>query len=382
MNYSRKYNKALPSKFRKKIYVMLALVMTPTLLAYYQFKAHADQYDVQINALKAEIGRYQSKAVSLQNQAATLQDALANLDGQKAAIQKQIDLSQAQYDEIQKKIDNLKQRIKDNQNYLGQVIANMYVNDNITPIEMLASSKNISDFIDKSAYNASARDSLLNTISDIKSMKTDLDNQNVAIERTLVDSKNERQNLADKEQEQQDLLTQTNGQEQAYQSLIQSKQAQTSQLIAEQISMNQKAAQQSNSQILVSGVVGGGGYPAIWANAERDMLVDDWGLYNRECVSYTAWKVASTGRFVPNFNGHGNAREWENYVAQYGIKAGDTPVVGSVAVLNVGTYGHTMYVEAVSDDKTRITVSEYNYNWSGLYSKRSISSAGLRYIYF
>lgn len=368
--------------YKKRVYTLLALVVTPTLLAFYQFKAHADQYDDRINALKVEISQYQSKAVSLQNQAATLQAALASLDRQKAAIQKQIDISQAQYDEIQKKIDSLKLKIKANQDYLGQIIANMYVNKDIPLIEMLASSKNLSDFIDRSAYNASVRDELLNTITSIKSMKDDLDNQNVAIERALVDSKNERQYLADKQKEQQDLVAQTNGQELAYQSIIKDKQAQTSRLIAEQIVMNQKAAIQSNSKVIVSGIAGGGGYPDVWAYAERDALVDNWGLYNRECVSYTAWKVASTGRFVPNFNGHGNAKEWENYVAQYGIKAGDTPVVGSVAVLNVGTYGHTMYVEAVSDDRTRITVSEYNYNWSGLYSKRSISSAGLRYIYF
>lgn len=382
MNYAYIKNKKSSDLRKKRIVVMLVLATVPTLLAYSQFKAYADQYDDKINALKNEIGQYQSQAASLQTQAATLKDAIANLDGQKVAIQKQIDTSQAQYDEMQKKINDLKVKIKTNQDYLGQIIANMYVNDRITPIEMLASSKNISDFLDKSAYNASARDKLLSTITEIKSMKADLDKQNVAIERVLVDSKNERQNLSDKEQEQQSLLAQTNGQEQAYQTMIRDKQAQTTKLIAEQVSLNQQAALRSNSQVLESGTVGGGGYPGVWANAPRDTLVDSWGLYNRECVSYTAWKVASTGRFVPNFNGYGNARQWEGYLAQYGIKAGDTPVVGSVAVLNIGTYGHTMYVEAVSDDKSRITVSEYNYNWSGLYSKRSISSAGLRYIYF
>ena len=31
---------------------------------------------------------------------------------------------------------------------------------------------------------------------------------------------------------------------------------------------------------------GNGGYPAVWANAPMDSLVDSWGMYNRECMSY------------------------------------------------------------------------------------------------
>ena len=102
-------------------------------------------------------------------------------------------------------------------------------------------------------------------------------------------------------------------------------------------------------------------------------------------MSYTAGKVARTGRFVPHFGGYGNANQWPTTTARYGIANGSTPVVGSVAIWYVGVYGHSMYVEAVNDDGT-ITVSDYNNNidgsgW-GRYHYYTRSASGLTYIYF
>ncbi len=123
----------------------------------------------------------------------------------------------------------------------------------------------------------------------------------------------------------------------------------------------------------------GGDYPFI--DGPLDYGVDPWGLYYRECVSYAAWKVASTNRFVPHFGGRGNANEWPSTVAKFGIKNGKEPRKGSVAMQDIGVYGHVMYVEEVHEDNS-ITVSDYNLAWDGLYRKYTRSSGGLTYIYF
>ncbi|MEP7204825.1 MAG: CHAP domain-containing protein [Candidatus Saccharibacteria bacterium] len=382
MKHKPKISIKLHKKYLNKSLIASAVLMTMATPVNLVSNAYADKYDDRIKALQSEVSQDKSQAAALQSKAANLQEELAQLSIQKNTIEAQIGLNQAKYDKLQQQINNTKAEIKLKQDALGTIVANMYVNGQISPLEMLASSKNISSFLDKQTYSASMRDEIVRTITTIKQLKSDLDRQNVDVKRTLNDSKNAREALASKEGEQKTLLTQTNGQEQAYQTLAKDKQAQTEKLVNEQIAMNTQAAQNSGSQILIGGVVGGGGYPGIWANSPSDSLVDSWNLYNRECVSYVAWKIASTGRFVPNFNGRGNANQWEDYVAGYGIKSGSTPVVGSAAVLYGGAYGHVMYVEAVSADKSRITISEYNYNWSGLYSKRSISSTGLRYLYF
>ena len=130
----------------------------------------------------------------------------------------------------------------------------------------------------------------------------------------------------------------------------------------------------------VAGDPGHGGYPAVWNNSAQDSLIDNWGMYNRECVSYTAWKVYQTFGYMPYWGGSGNANQWPGDARAAGIATGSTPRVHSVAIWNVGAFGHAMWVEGVSGNT--IYVSQYNYDYQGHYSEMSINASGLTYIYF
>lgn len=342
----------------------------------------ADRFDDQIRALESEIGGYQAQAAELSKQADTLQNELANLAAQKATIQGQIDLSQAKYEKLVNDIAVTEQKISDNKEALGQIIADMYVDGSITPLEMLASSKNIGDYVDQQEYRSSIQTNLSSAIKEINTLKKQLEDQKKDVENVLADQKSQRDTLAAKEAEQAKLLADTQGQEDAYQKLSSDRNSQINSLRAQQAAAMRAAPGFSN---IGNGSVGGGGYPGSWAYAEQDTLVDNWGLYNRECVSYTAWKVWSTGRFVPHFSGYGNANQWPSTTARYGIQSGSTPVAGSVAIQYVGAYGHSMYVEAVNGDGS-ITVSDYNNNadgggW-GKFHYYSRTASGLTYIYF
>ena len=121
-------------------------------------------------------------------------------------------------------------------------------------------------------------------------------------------------------------------------------------------------------------------YP--WANAPfPNDLPDPWGMFQRQCVSYTAWKVAQSGRHMPYWGGIGNANQWDDNARAAGIPVDTNPRVGDVAVMHVGAYGHVMYVEGVNPDGT-INISEYNFDLMGNYSERTISPAGLVFIHF
>jgi len=343
-------------------------------------KAHADRFDDKINALQQEINDYQAQAAALGAQANTLQNQLADLAAQKATIEGQINLSQAKYDKLLNDIADTEKKIASNKDALGHTIADMYISDTISPLEMVAGSKNIGDYVDKQAYQSSVSDQLQRTITEINTLKSQLESKKKDVERVLADQKSQQGALADKEAEQSKLLADTQGQESTYQSLSTQRNQQINDL------RSQQAAAMRIAGSIGNGSVGGGGYPGGWANAEQDTLIDNWSLYNRECVSYTAWKVASTGRFVPNFGGAGNANQWPSTTAGYGIPSGSTPKEGSVAIWYIGAYGHAMYVEAVNDRDGTITVSDYNNNsdgggW-GRYHYYVRSSAGLTYIYF
>lgn len=348
-------------------------------------------YDSQIQAAQQEASANDAQAAEIGRMADTLQAELDQIEAQKSAIVEQIHQSETRRDKFASDIKESEGKIAENKTALGNTITDMYVDSGTSTLEMIASSKTIGDFVDKQAQQTSVQNKLDDTIDKITELKKQLEVQKQSVERELINQEAQRKQLADKEAEKAAIVAETRGQEDAYRQKASAKNAEVDRLRAAQAEENRRAAAAAAaaaarsgggwSGSIPAGTPGGGGYPGVWANAPLDAYVDPWGLYTRECVSYAAWKVASTGRFVPHFGGAGNARQWPSTVAAYGIQSGSAPRAGSVAMWPIGYYGHVMYVESVNGDGT-ITVSDYNLEWDGLYRKYTRSAAGLTYIYF
>jgi len=123
----------------------------------------------------------------------------------------------------------------------------------------------------------------------------------------------------------------------------------------------------------VNNVGRGDDYPSKWRNASPDSLTDDWNYYNRECVSFCAWRLKQEGK--TGFSSLGNAVTW---YANSGLKKQSTPKIGDIAwfdasAAGVGAAGHVAYVAEVSGDS--VFLEEYNFNYSHGYHTRSIKSS-------
>ena len=340
----------------------------------------ARDYEAEIKAKEQEASKYNSEASRLGEMAGNLQSELDKINSQITTIQGQIVDSQ-------KKIDNLNAQIKKNEilikqrrKAMGQVLADMHVDDQISPLEMLASSNSIGDYIDKQEQRSSLRTSLNGKIKEIKALQKKLEENKKLVENTLRDQESQRNVLSSKQSEKAKLVADTKNDQNAYSALAQKRNSEVAKLREEQLMENRKRF------IVGAGSAGTGGYPSAWANAPLDAYVDPWGLYTRECVSYVAWKIHSTGRFVPHFGGAGHAKQWPSTTERYGIRNGSTPKAGAAAVSMAGQYGHVMYVESVNGDGT-ITVSDYNRGLDGLYRGPDapgsrMPASGLKYIYF
>lgn len=358
---------------------VLMMVATPIQMSQ---TVRADKYDDQINALRQEISQYQSRAAELQAQANTLQGEVSRINAEKSTIQAQIDLSQAEYDQLITKIADTEQKIQANKDALGETIANLYVDDNISPLEMLASSKNIGDYVDKQEFRSAVRDELSTKIAEIKQLKKDLEDQKQKVELVLSNLKNQREALAAKEAEQQNLLNQTRGEEAAYQALSSQRNSQIESLRAQQAAEIRARAQSSGGYTSLPGDPNRGGYPAMWANAPMNAYVDNWGMYSRQCVSYTAYKVSSTYGNMPYWGGRGNANQWGDNARAAGIPVSSVPKAGTVGVQYSGAYGHVAWVESVNSDGT-LTISQFNAGWTGEYSRWVVQRSFFNeYIYF
>ena len=128
----------------------------------------ADQYDEQVKKLQSEADSYQQQAATLGALASTLQAQLDVLTKQKNEIQAQINTSQAKRDKLEKDIAATEKKIEINKEALGEIVADMYVDSSISPLEMLASSKNIGDYVDKQEYRSSMQDNLSTKIKECR----------------------------------------------------------------------------------------------------------------------------------------------------------------------------------------------------------------------
>lgn len=350
---------------RGSLLAIAILMAASAPVAFFGSAAGARDYDAEIRAVQSQIDRYNAEALRLSAEADSLQNKVAQLNSEKAAIQAQVDLSQAKHDQLVADIAANEKKIANNQKALGKTMADMYVDDDISPLEMLASSNNIADYVDKQTQRSSVRDSLAKTIAEIRRLKEELEQQKEEVKQVLDDQTNQRNLLAAKQAEQQSILDSTRGQEVAYQQLSAEGRAKRQQIEREQqIEIARRYA--GSGGTAVAGDPGRGGYPNYLANSNYySPLVDPWGMYSRQCVSYTAWKVqqkyqnGQRSQPMPYWGGIGNANQWPGNADRAGIPRGSTPRAGSVGVIMSGQYGHVVWVESVNSDGT-INISQYN----------------------
>lgn len=356
--------------------------------------AYAVDYDGQLRALQAQANQYQAQANELHKQGDTLQAALDAITAEKNAIQAQLDLSQAKYDQLTRDIEANKKKLADNQAALGSIIADLYVDGKISALEMLASSKNISDYMDKHEYQSTVSDKLNQTINSIKTLKAQLEKDQKSVEAVLEDQKNQRASLAAKEAEQQQLVDKTRGDEAAYQQQVSATKSQMAAVAAQQRAALAKYTSGGRNSWSVGAFqvrnysgnspCGGGGYPLCGG---MDTYADQWGLYNRECVSYAAWAAYNRfSKYVTSFSGQGNAGQWPNSApALMGATVDNTPEVGAVAILpptaGLAPVGHAMVVESIQGGGW-VHVSQYNFGGTGEYSTMDIQASGVVFVHF
>lgn len=385
----------LQTKTNRAIFGVCAiLVAIAAPLQFTNGAVYADQYDDQINAIRQQVNQYQAQANELHKQASSLQAAVDALTAEVNTLQAQLNLSQAQYDKLTSDIAANKIKLQDNQKALGDTLADLYVDSDISPLEMLASSKNVSEYMDKNTYQSSVKDKLNSTIQSIQTLKAQLETDQKSVEKVLSDQRAQQATLTAKQAEQQQLLSETQGNEAAYQQKVSQGQAQMAAIAAQQRAALQRV---TGGGMYNYGSVGsfqfrnysgntgcgGGGYTLCGA---QDSYSDQWGLLNRECVSYTAWGAYNIyGKDVQNFAGAGNAYQWPSTTQRMGAYTDHTPEVGSVAILpptpGFAPIGHAMLVNSIEGGGW-VGVSQYNFGGTGEYSTMDIQTSGVVFVHF
>lgn len=366
---------------RIRVAVILVLLVGGMVIGRFAPFVNADKWDEQIRILQNENQQYAARASELRAYAGTLAEEVARLEAERAAIQAQIDASVARVNELKQQIKVTEQKIDNTREALGEVITEIYLAGQISPLERLASQKSLTEYLDEEAAREELQHELNRSVKEIDTYKKQLENKQKDVERVLEDQRSQEAVLSAKKQEQANLLAQTQGEEANYRRLADDNNARIRELRAEQIayiaSLGGKA---------VPGDPNKGGYPSNLANAYWNpylgysTVVDPWGMYARQCVSYAAWKVHENYGNMPYWGGIGNANQWYGNAGRFGIPRGTTAKPGSVGISLSGYYGHAVWVEAVVGND--VIVSEYNFDWAGNYRRARYPASSFVYIYF
>ena len=373
-------NKKLVSRLKISLSVIsLALIIGGAAVV------HADQYDAQINALNNQNSVVRNKLNGLTTVAGSYQDAISQVQSQINSVESVLAQSVAKQTALAQQINATKAKIDLQKKYLAEDIKAMYVDGHLTTIEALATSNNLSEYVDKETYRTTVQNKIDESIKSIQVQQIALQKQKSELDGLVAAQQQQQKQLADKRGEQQYLLNMNQAQQAGFSREISSNNTQISNLRRLQVAANSRFI---GSYSAGSGPTCGGGYPGWLCNASQDSIIDPWGMYNRECVSYTAYKVHAdylagrNGRDMPYWGGRGNANQWDDNARSMGLRVDRSPEPGAIAVSNSGYYGHVMYVESVNDDGT-FNISQYNASWDGRYSTRNgVSVGSLVFIHF
>jgi peptidoglycan DL-endopeptidase CwlO len=359
--------------------------------------ALADSYDDQISALSQQAASAQAQANADASQITTYQQKLAQLNAQISSLSAQVQLNELQYTKVSADIAANEAKLASAKTDLGADIKAMYLASGVTPLEMIASSQNLSDFFNEQQYQDTIRGKIEGAMTSIEQLKTQLDAQQKQITLILNTEHAQQGQLATAQAQAGQLLALAQQNAAAANAQVTAANSQISSLRAQQAAMFARLAGATSGDVgtftfrnLSFGGQCGGGYPGYLCNAPTDSSVDSWGMLNRECVSYAAYRVASSGRTMPNWGGSGDAYQWPADAAAAGIPESNSPQAGDVLIAPasmIGGVGHAMYVESIEDGGW-VHVSQYNW-WPtengpyGLYSEMDVKVVpGLVFIHF
>ncbi len=359
--------------FRRYVRPGLAVMVLSIMVLVFGFyaKAKATNYQAQINNLNNQNAQAQASINGLQVQASNYQQAIAAYQAQISAIQNSIAVNQAKQVVYQQQIVADQAKIAQNKAFLANDLKTMYVQGQMTTIEQLATSQNLSTFVNRQEDDIKIQDQLDSLLTTIKNLQLQAQNNKNQITALLATEQSQQAQISADQNQQSQLLAMNQQQQSSYNAQLAANNSKIATLQAEQAAANAAIAQSVNI-VAPSGGSGGacdigygnGGYPLSWCNAPFSMSYsanDTNGFPERQCTSYAYWYFTSV-EGQTNFQVSGNAGWWwetSNYpvstypdvqVGAIGVEpssATNAPVATLHTSFDGGYYGHVMIVKAL-----------------------------------
>jgi membrane-bound lytic murein transglycosylase B len=211
-----------------------APISTGYLMAASSLETQREAYEQQLKELERQIAQDEQLIAQYSKQGKSLQAEINKLNAKIAQLNLQIKAINLTLSQLDREIDNTKVKISQTESdiekqkkYLSAIIQNIYVNDNLSPIELILANPKLSDFFLDFNNLLAVQDSVRSTLEEIVQLKTQLVDQKEILASQYQDAQQLKQyQLAQQESikkvqdQKRDLLEITKGQQSKYEQLV------------------------------------------------------------------------------------------------------------------------------------------------------------------
>jgi murein DD-endopeptidase MepM/ murein hydrolase activator NlpD len=157
----------------------------------------------------------QQKIEDLSSQRATLESEVATFDSQITTLEGQIGQTESQINNLNNKIIQAEIDLKREKEILGEYLRTMYVEGQVSTIELIAKSKSFSEFMDKSEYMNTMQQNVQDSANRISDLKSSLENEKHQVEKLREQQKSAKVGLEQQRAQKDAYLTQVSSEEKA-----------------------------------------------------------------------------------------------------------------------------------------------------------------------
>ncbi len=328
--------------------------------------AYATNYEAQLKKLQAEIDANNEKAKKKAEEAGSLKNELAVIDAEKSAAEATLSRMKVEHKRTEEEIKKAEEDIKNNKLLLGEMLAEMHIQQNETPLLTLVKEDNFAKLFDALARQDSMQRDMVESTKKVESLKKGLEEKEKLQKIQLVNQENVKKQIIAKSNEKQELINKTKGEEANYRAVVAERENRRAEVMKQQQAEIEAAMRRAGGNSTYVNSLAGD-YPWSGGNCYVDGNAMSHGGSNgnggdgngygcRQCASYAAWRAQKeTGR---SFYGWGNANQFPYTAASAGYAVGSTPRAKALGVISSGYYGHVVYIEEVRGGQ--VLVAQYN----------------------
>ncbi len=161
----------------------------------------------QIEKIESVNHEHNEEKGILSVEASSLSDAINKLQAQIDASQARIAKLEGEISGLEKQIEETQKELEKQKELLGQSIRAMYVSGDITTVEMLATSDDLSEFFDAQQYQDSVRQKIKNTLDTITQLKLELNTKRDLVKANLTEQQGIKEQIQSQQAEKARILS-------------------------------------------------------------------------------------------------------------------------------------------------------------------------------